>query len=280
MYGKNSTPSLTDVIFSGNSSPNGGGMFSNNTSPTMVNVLFSGNSATLGGGLYNWGASSPTLINVTFSGNSAVAQGGAMYNLNSSNPTIVNTIIWNNEAAGATNTTSASIGNSSSSFPIISNSLIENSGGSGVSWEIVLGTDNGSNLDTDPLFITPIDPTTAPTSTSGDLRLTSNSPAVNAGDTASYNNAMGPATDLADNVRVYNNTIDMGAYEVPFLPCTAADTRIYIDTDASGNNDGMAWADAFTDLQTALDFYSYCPNGQKRRVLGRRRDLYPGRNGR
>ena len=49
---------------------------------------------------------------------------------------------------------------------------------------------------------------------------------------------------------------------MPFLQCQAADTRIYVDTDASGDSDGMAWGDAFTKLQTAIDFYSYCPDGQ------------------
>ncbi|MEM8859998.1 MAG: choice-of-anchor Q domain-containing protein [Chloroflexota bacterium] len=260
MYGNESTPSLTNVSFLGNSSANGGGMFSNDTSPTMVNVLFSGNSADLGGGLYNWDGSNPTLINVTFSGNSADTNGGAIYNFNNSQPTLINTIIWNNSAAGATDTISASIGNVDTSAANISYSLIENSGGSS-SWEGGLGTDDGSNVDADPLFVTAVAPSTAPT-TNGDLRLPPNSPAVNSGNTMSYTNATAQATDLDDNTRVYNNTIDMGAYEVQFLQCQAANTRIYVDTDASGDSDGMAWGDAFTDLQTALNFYSYCPDVQ------------------
>ncbi len=43
------------------------------SSPTLTNVTFSGNSASSdGGGMFNWISSSPTLTNVTFSGNSAI----------------------------------------------------------------------------------------------------------------------------------------------------------------------------------------------------------------
>ncbi|MCX6036272.1 MAG: hypothetical protein NTV38_15085, partial [Chloroflexi bacterium] len=44
----------------------GGGMFNSSSSPTLTNVTFSGNSAMMyGGGMYN-GNGSPTLTNVTF----------------------------------------------------------------------------------------------------------------------------------------------------------------------------------------------------------------------
>ena len=50
----------------------GGGMYNTiNSSPTLTNIIFSGNMAAYyGGGMYNY-YSSPTLTNVTFSGNSA-----------------------------------------------------------------------------------------------------------------------------------------------------------------------------------------------------------------
>ena len=49
----------------------GGGMYNYASSPTLTNVAFSGNSATGdGGGMYNSNSSSPALTNVTFSGNS------------------------------------------------------------------------------------------------------------------------------------------------------------------------------------------------------------------
>ena len=57
-------------------------MYNDTSSPTLTNVTFSGNSATSdGGGMYNYASSSPTLTNVTFSGNSATDYGGGMYNV-------------------------------------------------------------------------------------------------------------------------------------------------------------------------------------------------------
>ncbi len=50
---------------------------SDNSSPTLTNVTFSGNFAThLGGGMFNDKNSRPTLINNTFNNNSAERGGG------------------------------------------------------------------------------------------------------------------------------------------------------------------------------------------------------------
>jgi len=99
MYNYNSSPTLTNVTFSGNFAYNyGGGMYNDNSSPTLTNVIFSGNYAAYyyGGGMYNYN-SSPTLTNVTFSGNRADSEGGGMYNWNSS-PTLTNVIFSGNYA--------------------------------------------------------------------------------------------------------------------------------------------------------------------------------------
>jgi predicted outer membrane repeat protein len=87
-YGGTSSPSLVDVTFSGNSADVGGAMYNNGhggtSSPSLTNVVFSGNWANSSGGAMNnfgnFGTSSPNLENVTFSGNSAGINGGAMYN--------------------------------------------------------------------------------------------------------------------------------------------------------------------------------------------------------
>ena len=88
--GGSSSPSLSHLTFSGNSaSSNGGAMYnsgvSGSSSPSLSNVTFSGNSASSKGGAMlntggSGGTSSPSLSNVTFSGNSASSNGGAMYN--------------------------------------------------------------------------------------------------------------------------------------------------------------------------------------------------------
>ena len=75
----------------------GGGMFNDNSSPTVSNCTFSGNSASfLGGGMFN-GNSSPTVTNCTFSGNSASFFGGGMSNDNS-NPTVTGCTFSGNTA--------------------------------------------------------------------------------------------------------------------------------------------------------------------------------------
>jgi len=207
MYNINSSPMLTNVRFSGNQSDSsGGGVRNSNGNPVLVNTLFSGNKSMIGGGMYN-DSSNPTLTNVTFSGNLALfGSGGGMYNTSSS-PTLINTILWNNHAGSSGD----QIFNSSST-PFISFSDIQDGGGSS-SWDTGLGTDGGNNIDDNPFFVTPVDPTTAPT-TSGDLHLQFGSPAVDAG----YNDLC-PVTDLDGYKRPIDGDLDgsaicdMGAYE-------------------------------------------------------------------
>jgi hypothetical protein len=80
---------VTNCIFSDNSAEYGGGMANYQSSSLMViNCIFSDNSAEYGGGIRNWN-SSPTVTNCTFSGNSASSSGGGMLN-SSSSPTVTN----------------------------------------------------------------------------------------------------------------------------------------------------------------------------------------------
>jgi hypothetical protein len=98
MYNNNSSPTLRNLIFSGNAANSGGGMANlNSSNPTLTNVTFSGNTAGFGGGMYNENSSNPTLTNVTFSGNAANSNGGGMFNLSSS-PTLTNVAFIGNTA--------------------------------------------------------------------------------------------------------------------------------------------------------------------------------------
>ncbi len=82
--GIGSSPLVNDVTFSNNSATTvGGGMYNvNDSSPSLTNVTFTGNSAQLGGGMENDYVSAPTLTNVTFNGNQASTAGGGLHNNN------------------------------------------------------------------------------------------------------------------------------------------------------------------------------------------------------
>ena len=67
--------------------------------------------------------------------------------------------------------------------------------------------DGGNNIDADPMFVDVA---------SGDLRLWSSSPAIEAGDNAAV--PPGVTTDLGGNPRLYGTVVDMGAYEYQGLP--------------------------------------------------------------
>jgi hypothetical protein len=72
-----------------------------------------------------------------------------------------------------------------------------------ISFEYCVATplpDGTGNLTTDPLFVD---------ATNGDFRLMTNSPCVNAG----YNTYATTDTDLASTPRIFDGTVDMGAYE-------------------------------------------------------------------
>jgi parallel beta-helix repeat protein len=119
MYNYESSPTVTNCTFTGNSAKydGGGGMYNDrsspivtnctiisnyrggmrnySSSPTVTNCTFTGNT---GGGMHNY-SSSPTVTNCTFTGNSA-PWGGGMYNSGSS-PTVTNCTFTGNRTSGA-----------------------------------------------------------------------------------------------------------------------------------------------------------------------------------
>ncbi|GHT02240.1 hypothetical protein AGMMS49525_05420 [Bacteroidia bacterium] len=239
IFNQNSSPALTNVTVSGNNANSeGGGMCNISSSPVLTNVAIVGNSANInGGGMFNNDSSSPVLTNVTISGNSANINGGGMFNDLSSTPALTNCIVWGNTGSNVHN---------DNSTPTYAYSLIEGSGGSG-SWNTVdFGTDNGNNIDGNPLFVAPEPAANTPT-TVGDYRLRPDSPGINAGNNA----ANSTTTDPVGIPRISNSTIDMGAYETA-LPTPDAAGIVYVTETGNGTGDGSSWANAFADLATPL----------------------------
>ena len=138
-------------------------------------------------------------MNCTFTDNSASGKGGGVDNYDS-NPTLTNCILWGNTAP-----TGPQIHGDS---PIVTFSDVQ-----GVLWP---GT---GNINSDPCFVD-VD--------ANDLRLLSDSPCVDTGDTAALppditdldgdgDTAESIPFDLDGNDRVWNGIVDIGAYEY-FIP--------------------------------------------------------------
>lgn len=100
MYNNDSSPTVTNCIFSGNWADAGGGMYNLHSSPTVINCTFSDNGATWGAGMCNVN-SSPTVKDCTFSGHSSV-YGGGMYNNQGCSPMVIHCTFKENwaEAGG------------------------------------------------------------------------------------------------------------------------------------------------------------------------------------
>ena len=94
------SPTLSNLIFSGNTAYDGAGMANfDSSSPILTSVTFSSNASLVnGGGMSNRNNSSPILNNVTFTGNSAVNAGGGMFNFFQSSP-ILNNVVFSGNIA-------------------------------------------------------------------------------------------------------------------------------------------------------------------------------------
>lgn len=201
-------PKINNSIIRNNTAKFGGGIYCLTLAPVIKNTLLQGNTATEGSAIYNESpgqTANVQLINCTVFGNKSHSnQTPVIANDNTSTTTIHNSIVYNNT------------GNLSVTSNIAMHSIIEGS-------SIFPGTGNKNQ---DPQFTN---------TSSGNFGLLNTSPAANAGSNTLYTaagNIISNDTDLAGNPRLYENTIDMGAFELQ--------TKAIIDTSTSVRNTDQA----------------------------------------
>ncbi len=206
MYNDGSSPTITNCTFSANTGSSSGGGIENNisSSPTITNCTFSANTAYAGGGIDNFGSNSTTIANCTFSANTATFGGGGIYYSSSSSGTIKNSIFYQNTGDSPNRKNIYKDGTTALN---VSNSLVDDYSATN-SINITWGT---GIITSNPLFFNSADPDGVDnifrTADDG-LTLSNCSPAINAGDNADV-----AATDILGNSRIFNTTVDLGAYE-------------------------------------------------------------------
>ena len=216
------TLTVSNSTFSGNSAPVNSGGAIRITTGSMVTIsdsTFSGNSAYRDGGISNFGGTL-TVTNSTFSGNSATDGGGIS--------TIGGTTTVTNSTFSGNSATDGGGGiYSADGTTMLNNSIVANNGsrsclldGGTINAqnsliEGGLTCVNGTNLNN----LTGIDPSLGTlTGSPAYFPLNSDSFAINAGDNALAVDAdSNPlTTDEAGNARIQQGTVDMGAYESPY----------------------------------------------------------------
>ncbi|MFN8248828.1 MAG: choice-of-anchor Q domain-containing protein [Ferruginibacter sp.] len=219
--------SVSSCIFSGNESVSLGGGMCSHERININNTLFSGNKSTNGGALHLDGVGVHLIYNSTIASNLATQNGSAIYGAGSVS-IIGNSIIYGNSG----------IDLFLGPAPVITNSVVQGS-------PVYAGS---GNINSDPLFMIQIPAGSAPT-IGGDYHLkkcSPQSPAIDAGDNSQV--PVGVTTDLDEQARIVNGTVDMGAYETHYAFHEGG--RVYIDKTKNGK--GTSWADAAPELADAV----------------------------
>lgn len=232
---------------------------------TLNNCMLRGNVASMGGpGLLRGplpmtsygnggGASSSILNNCALVQNRAAWAGGAVIECYLANCTLVS-----NNAGGAWSSTlynCIDYFNSSGNYS-----------GSSLNYCCTTPDPGGvGNITLDPLFVDVA---------GGDLRLQSNSPCINTGS----NLYVGTSADLADNPRIINGTVDMGAYEfqgasgltgfhgwLAQYGLPGDGSADFIDSDGDGMNNWQEWCAGTTptNATSVLRIISATPSDNK-----------------
>jgi hypothetical protein len=234
MYAYASSPNITSTLFKLNLARiTGGGLnLKSSAAPTINNSVFTGNKTVLStGGAISNNDCNTTVTNSTFVGNSSASQSAGIMDWNRTQTlTISNCIFWDNTYNGGGSSSGVDI-YSVTSTPTVSDCITQY-------------YSSGTNLKVgqNPYF---------KDASNLDFRINPCSPAINTGNNTAWN-VVGLSTDFSGNPRPFNGTVDMGAFESQKAPFLSA-AVIHVKYNALGNNSGTSFANAFTNLQDALD---------------------------
>lgn len=253
----NGNPLISNCLFLQNYGVAGGAVRNINAAPAFTNCVFNGNNASVGGAMYCEGGGQVVVQQCVITGNSAIS-GGVSNTYEGGGISYINCTIHNNSASyygvcyttfsGAYFTNCIIWGNSSFAGE-------DEGGATGVSNSLLSFPYGGANNKVgDPNFPNAADPDGADNrwgTTDDGLRLGLCTQAANMGNDA----WMALTLDFKGQPRKFG-VVDAGAYEAQVTPPTA----LYARPSASGSNQtGTSWANAITNLNTALANWTNCP---------------------
>jgi hypothetical protein len=282
---------VRNVIFSNNYSKKGGAVYNmtrismdatDNENPVFINVTFNDNKATgRGGAVSNDLGTHPVFVNCTFSNNICTSKGGAMYNDYGCNPVIINTIFTGNEGLRA-----AVLGNDGASNSLLVNVTMSDNTAEDMGAGLYQGSyaaSKSSSKNSSTIINSSV--TNNYTQTGGlvscmnwgqswvyasgcsiddwsyeDADLSSEySTLISAADACALLDADDIYNDYVDVFIDHIISVEEDGETASFDQMTAVtevdipETVFYVDVNATGENDGSSWEDAFSDLQEAID---------------------------
>lgn len=232
---------IRSCSFENNTSSNyGGGVYLDYVS--AFNCLVANNTAVYGGGVCG---SYSTISNFTVVRNKSTNSGGGLYASNST--TMVNSVLWGNKQ----NTTVSNIANSN--YLSCSYSAVE--GGMSGSGLLPLSASNDNSV-LSPRFVKPSAIAGAADTTENvDWHLQSGSLCINKGD----NGSVVDSFDMSRNLRIQQDTVDVGCYESEFYGVTLPvyGNIIYVTETGAGTKTGESWENAIPSIEDAQTLAVY-----------------------